>query len=211
MSDTVTLPLEDSAHGSTDGKKRRMSRLGMSGFRDVLRMLKRSHSEQHHSPPSPLPSQPVPASTTSLNTESFMGSHSQHHYTHGTHGQLPQKGSKASAGPDSLWSGRNQSNSPYAPPSPVNHNASPRHPSLASIFRIGQKNKDTSTASTGESSQDSYSENRSTSLGNNMSVEVEIFAPTQMVIEVLKEELNFEVAQKKPITTSRIKTAKYSS
>ena len=46
-----------------------------------------------------------------------------------------------------------------------------RRPSLASIFRIGQKNKGTSTASTGESSQDSYSENRSASRGSNMSAD----------------------------------------
>ena len=140
----------------------------MSGFRDMLRMLKRSHSVQHHSPPSPLPSQPVLASTTSLNTESFMGNHSQHHYTHG---QLPRKGSKASVGHDSLWSGRDQPNSPYAPPSSVNYKGSPRRPSLASIFRIGQKNKSMSTASTGESSQDSYSENRSASRDSNMSAD----------------------------------------
>lgn len=163
MSSTVTLPSEDSAHGSTGRKKRRMSRLGMSGLRDMLRMLKRSHSEQQH----PLPPPPVPASTTSLSTESSMGSHSQHHYAHG---QLPRNGSNASTGPDSVQSVRDQPNSPYAPTAPpLHHKASPRRPSLASIFRIGQKNK--STTSTGESSQGSYSENRSASRGSNMSVE----------------------------------------
>ena len=49
----------------------------------------------------------------------------------------------------------------------MNHKASPRHPSLASIFRIKQKNR--STTSTGESSQDSYSENYSASRGSNVS------------------------------------------
>lgn len=167
MSSTVTLPSEDSAYGSTDRKKRRMSRLGMSGLRDILRILKRSHSEQQHPPPPPPLPPPVPASTTSLSTESSMGSHSQHHYAHG---HLPRNGSKTSTGPESLRSVRDQPNSPYAPtPPPLNHKASPRRPSLASIFRIGQKNK--STTSTGESSQGSYSENRSASRGSNMSVE----------------------------------------
>ncbi|KAL4064673.1 hypothetical protein V8B97DRAFT_2111834 [Scleroderma yunnanense] len=165
MSSTVTLPSEDSAPGSMERKKRRMSRLGMSGLRDMLRMLKRSHSEQQCPPPPPLPP-PVPASTTSLSTESSIGSHSLHHYAHG---QVPRRGSKTSTGPDSQRSVRDQPNSPYAPTPPLNHKASPRRPSLASIFRIGQKNK--STTSTGESSQDSYSENRSASRGSNMTGE----------------------------------------
>ena len=131
-----------------------------------MRTLKRSHSEQQHPLSSPpLSSSPVSASTASLNTESSLGSHSQHHYTHG---QLPRKGSKASVGSDSLWSVRDQPNSPYTPSSPVNHKASPRHPSPASIFRIKQKNR--STTSTDESSQDSYSENCSASRGSNVSV-----------------------------------------
>ncbi|KAI6102289.1 hypothetical protein EDD17DRAFT_1477776 [Pisolithus thermaeus] len=157
MSSTVTLPSEDSAAGSTEGKKRRMSRL-----RDMLRMLKRGHSEQP--PPPPLPP-PIPPSTTSLSTESSLGHYSQHHYPHG---QVPRRGSKASTGPDSIRSVRDQQNSPYGSP-PLNHKASPRRPSLASIFRIGQKNK--STSSTGESSRDGHSEARSASRSSNMTGE----------------------------------------
>ncbi|KAI6104575.1 hypothetical protein EDD16DRAFT_1492581 [Pisolithus croceorrhizus] len=154
MSSTVTLPSEDSAAGSTEGKKRRMSRL-----RDMLRMLKRGHPEQP--PPLPPLPPPIPPSTTSLSTESSLGHYSQHHYPHG---RVPRRGSKTSTGPDSIRSVRDQQNSPYGSP-PLNHKASPRRPSLASIFRIGQKNK--STSSTGESSRDGHSEARSASRSSN--------------------------------------------
>ena len=128
-------------------------------------MLKRSHSEQQHLllPPPPS-SSPVPASIASLNTETSMGSHSQHRYTHGW---LPQKGSKASMSHD-LWSVRDQPNLPYTPSSLVNHKASARHPSLVSIFCTKQKSR--STTSMGEPSQDSYSENYSASRRSNVSV-----------------------------------------
>ncbi|OJA11489.1 hypothetical protein AZE42_12384 [Rhizopogon vesiculosus] len=63
MSSTVTLPSEESMQASQDGKKRQYSQLGMSGLRDMLRSLKRTHSVQ---PPLP----PPPASTTSLSTQS---------------------------------------------------------------------------------------------------------------------------------------------
>ncbi|KAI6011829.1 hypothetical protein EDC04DRAFT_758818 [Pisolithus marmoratus] len=158
MSSTVTLPSEDSAAGSTERKKRRMSRL-----RDMLRMLKRGHSEQP--PPLPPPPPPIPPSTTSLSTESSLGSYSQHHYPHG---QVPRRGSKTSTGPDLICPVRDQQNSPYGSP-PLNHKASPRRPSLASIFRIGQKNK--STSSTGESSRDGHSDARSASRSSNMTNE----------------------------------------
>ncbi|KAG6336077.1 hypothetical protein ID866_3003 [Astraeus odoratus] len=165
MCSSVTLPSEDSVAGSTDGKKRRMSRMGMSGLRDMLRMLKRSHSEQPPPPPLPPLPPPVPASTTSLSTESSMGSHSQHHYTLA---QVPRRGSKTSTGPDSVRSVRDQPNSPYSGP-PLNHKASPRRPSLASIFRLGQKNK--SASSTADSSQDGHSDIRSASRGSNVTGE----------------------------------------
>ncbi|KAH7886709.1 hypothetical protein F5I97DRAFT_1038359 [Phlebopus sp. FC_14] len=160
MSSTVTLPSEESNQGSEHVKKRRASKIGMSGLRDMLRMLKRSHSQQ---PPPP----PVPASTASLSTESSMDSDSHHH--HHSHAQLRRK-SKASTGPESVRLTREQSNSPYGGP-PLNHKASPRRPSLASIFRLGQKNKGSFSA--GESSQDSHSDVRSASRGSNMTGEEE--------------------------------------
>ncbi|KAG2124807.1 hypothetical protein DEU56DRAFT_826617 [Suillus clintonianus] len=156
MSSTVTLPSEESMHTSQDGKKRRHSRMGMSGLRDMLRSLKRSHSG--HPPP------PLPASTTSLSTQSSMGSQSQHHYPHAHLPQSqPQRRSKTSAGPESMRYTRDVPNSPYNGQS-LKHKASPRRPSLASIFRLGQKNKNASSGAT--SSLDSTHSSRCASRGS---------------------------------------------
>ncbi|KAF8837657.1 hypothetical protein BDN67DRAFT_983084 [Paxillus ammoniavirescens] len=176
MSSTVTLPSEESGSRGDTGetRKKRRGRMGMSGLRDMLRMLKRSHSEQ--SVPPPVPSLPIaPSSTASLSTESSIGSQSQHYYPH-PHAQLAsgagaRRGSKTSTGPESVRAAREVvANSPYGGP-PLNHKASPRRPSLASIFRLGQKNKGATSSSTGGSSQDSRSDVRSASRGSNMSGE----------------------------------------
>lgn len=161
MSSTVTLPSEESLQVLQDVKKRRYSRLGMSGLRDMLRSLKRTHSNSIQ-PPMPIPPLPAPASTTSLSTQSSM---SQHHYPH-THlppsqEQQHQRNANMSTGPESVRSIR--PNSPYNGP-PLNHKASPRRPSLASIFRLGQKNKSASSA--GESSLDSVDNPRCVSRGS---------------------------------------------
>ncbi|KAG2136566.1 uncharacterized protein EDB93DRAFT_774828 [Suillus bovinus] len=154
MSSTVTLPSEESVQTSQNGKKRRHSRIGMSGLRDMLRSLKRSYSSQ----PSPLP-----ASTTSLSTQSSMGSQSQHHYPHAhlprSH---PQRTSKTSARPESRHTGDALS-SPYNGQS-LKYKSSPRRPSLASVFRLGQKNKNASSGA--ESSLDSAHGSRCASRGS---------------------------------------------
>ncbi|KAG2066621.1 hypothetical protein BDR04DRAFT_1106425 [Suillus decipiens] len=148
MSSTVTLPSEESMQASQDGKKRRHSRIGMSGLRDMLRSLKRNHSSQ---PPPPLP--PPPASTTSLSTQSSMGSQSQHHYPHAHLSEShAQRSSKTSTRPESARYTRDAPTSPYSGQS-LKHKVSPRRPSLASIFRLGQKNKNVSSGA--ESSLDS--------------------------------------------------------
>lgn len=142
MSSTVTLPSEDSGAGSLAGeagikqKKRRSSRLGMTGLRDLLRSLKRTHSEN-------LPHPPIPVSSTSLSTDN--SSHDGHRYPHG-HVPLTtgRRRAKTSSGPDSVRLGR--PTSPYNPSSLVTK-PSPRRPSLASIFRLGQKNKPLSPTS----------------------------------------------------------------
>ncbi|RDB27691.1 hypothetical protein Hypma_003251 [Hypsizygus marmoreus] len=137
MSSTVTLPSEESGPGAggdegfAKKKKRRSSRLGMTGLRDMLRSLKRSHSENH----TPVPQ--IPASSTSLSTED--SSLDSHRYPHG---HVPpttgRRRAKTSSGPESLRLGR--PTSPYSPSS-LTSKPSPRRPSLASIFRLGQKNK----------------------------------------------------------------------
>ncbi|KAH8091812.1 hypothetical protein BXZ70DRAFT_952323 [Cristinia sonorae] len=163
MSSTVTLPSEDSSHRDPNSsgrnsprKKRRSSRLGMRGLRDMLKSLKRSYSEQSVAsnsstklPPPPLPL-PMPHSTTSISasTDSSM------HLPSESQPNLPRPQSliqrrraKTSTGPESMKSLREQHhpNSPYgtAPP----HKSSPRRPSLASIFRLGQKHKSQTTTS----------------------------------------------------------------
>ncbi|KAG2346198.1 hypothetical protein BDR05DRAFT_1057828 [Suillus weaverae] len=158
MSSTVTLPSEESMQALQDGKKRRHSRMGMSGLRDMLRSLKRGHSGQ--------PPPPLPASTTSLSTQSSMGSQSQHHYPH-AHLPQPQaqRSSKTSTGPESVryTHTRDAPNSPYSGQS-LKHKVSPRRPSLASIFRLGQKNKNVSSGA--ESSLDSVHGSRCASRGS---------------------------------------------
>ncbi|KIJ62506.1 hypothetical protein HYDPIDRAFT_169152 [Hydnomerulius pinastri MD-312] len=190
MSSTVTLPSEESGSRTGDaeaGAKKRRGKLGMSGLRDMLRMLKRSHSEQAPPLPPPPTSLPiVPASTASLSTESSIGSQSHHQLHHYPHAQVgARRGSKTSTGPESVRSTREVTNSPYGGP-PLNHKASPRRPSLASIFRIGQKNKGGTGASSsaGESSQGSRSDVRSASRGSNMTGEEEDWDRIDSVIDL---------------------------
>ncbi|KAH0835601.1 hypothetical protein J3R83DRAFT_9326 [Lanmaoa asiatica] len=185
MSSTVTLPSEESGSRDADRgegakKKRRGGRMGLTGLRDVLRMLKWSHAEQTAT--SPVPAIPAVPSTTSLSTES---SHYSHHYPHeqlvadGAH-----RASKTSTRPESVRSTKDTSvNSPHSGP-PLNHKSSPRRPSLASIFRLGQKNKGGASSSTGESSQDSRSDVRSASRGSNMTGEEEDWDRIEAAIDL---------------------------
>ncbi|ESK86650.1 hypothetical protein Moror_9711 [Moniliophthora roreri MCA 2997] len=141
MNSTVTLPSEESSaqDGSngpceTPAKKRRASRLvGMSGIRDMLRSLKRSQND--------VP--PVPTSSTSLSTESSVDSGNGHRASHGKVPTYGRRRAKTSSGPESV-----RSNSPYQISASFSAKQSPRRPSLASIFRIGQKSKPTTPSST---------------------------------------------------------------
>ncbi|KAF7317486.1 hypothetical protein MKEN_00835000 [Mycena kentingensis (nom. inval.)] len=137
MGSTVTLPSEESGPagsgtgtGKKEKEKQRGSRLRMSGIRDMLRALKKAGAAP-----------PLPVSTTSVNTESS-GEPPGHLYQHG---QVPTQGrrrrAKTSAGPESMRSA-NRPMSPYDPQASLK-TASPRRPSLASIFRIGKSNKTT--------------------------------------------------------------------
>ncbi|CAA7257453.1 unnamed protein product [Cyclocybe aegerita] len=175
---TITLPSEESAgvygrhekereegEGEGEGrrssmeKKRRGGRLGMSGIRDMLRALKRSHAESG-TPALPVPgSLPMPMhSTTSLSTESSMGHHRYAHPRIPSHQQQqhPQqrRRAKTSTDPESMRERdrereremRAPSPYGYAPSSYTAPKPSPRRPSLASIFRLGgTKNRPTST------------------------------------------------------------------
>ncbi|KAF8181179.1 hypothetical protein K438DRAFT_2021191 [Mycena galopus ATCC 62051] len=133
MNSTVTLPSEESGAqegGPTKEKKRRSSRMRMSGIRDMLRALKKGGGA----------TPPLPAAS-SASTESSSDLHAQHLYQHrqvATNGKLQQRRrAKTSAGPESVSiRSTHRPLSPFDPPSLKT--ASPRRPSLASIFRIGK-------------------------------------------------------------------------
>jgi hypothetical protein len=121
---TITLPSEESGRNASPTKKRRYSRLGMSGLRDMLRSLARGHQ------PPPVP--PVPfrpgssASTSASSSYDDQSTHQQH------------RPAKSSTGPDSTPSVR--TSSPFSTSPGLTHK-SPRRPSIASIFRFAQKSK----------------------------------------------------------------------
>ncbi|KAJ7038782.1 hypothetical protein C8F04DRAFT_1088478 [Mycena alexandri] len=133
MNSTVTLPSEESGvqggAGKEKEKKRRSSRMRMSGIREMLRSLTKGGVP------------PVPVSSTSVSTESS-GDLNAHLYQHRqvptTGKQQQRRRAKTSAGPESVRS-NHRPLSPFDPPSLKT--ASPRRPSLASIFRIGKNNK----------------------------------------------------------------------
>ncbi|KAG6810622.1 hypothetical protein H0H92_011090 [Tricholoma furcatifolium] len=150
MSSTVTLPSEDSSAAGGEGggeggnapdkgklkKKRRASRLGMAGLRDILRSLTRSQDHHGHPPPPPMP-----MSTTSLSTtdnSSIEGHRYPHPRIPSTQGR---RRAKTSSGPGPEPERIGRPTSPYSPSSLRSGKPSPRRPSLASIFRLGQKNK----------------------------------------------------------------------
>jgi len=122
-SSTITLPSEDSARNSSPAKKRRYSRIGMSGLRDMLRSLTRGHEPT-------LPSLPSrPPSSASTSASSTYDDHSIH-----TDGQQPP----TESGPEDV--GPIRATSPFST-APALSLKSPRRPSLASIFRFAQKGK----------------------------------------------------------------------
>ncbi|EMD36106.1 hypothetical protein CERSUDRAFT_96332 [Gelatoporia subvermispora B] len=150
MSSTVTLPTEDLEHGSSasdqPGKKRRSSRLGMRALRDMLKSLKKASTE--HSQAAPLsPLVPQSAVSISASTDSSAGVGQEKQEKQRSLAQ--RRRAKTSTGPDSVRSARQRDGYPDTPsglPSSLTHRSSPRRPSLASIFRLGQKSKTVSSA-----------------------------------------------------------------
>lgn len=120
-------------------KKRRASRLGMTGLRDMLRSLKRSQTNVLANPlPLPLPSAALNSSTSLSTTDN--SSMDSHRYSHARVAPTQRRRSKTSSGPESASVRVGRPTTPYSPSS-LSSKPSPRRPSLASIFRIGQKGK----------------------------------------------------------------------
>jgi len=124
-SSTITLPSEGSTRNSSPAKKRRYSRIRMSGLRDMLRSLTRGH--QPTQPPLPL-RPPSSASTSASSTYDDQSAH----------GHSQQRPAKSSTGPDDIPPIR--ASSPFSTAPSLTYK-SPRRPSIASIFRFAQKTK----------------------------------------------------------------------
>ncbi|KAI0295605.1 hypothetical protein B0F90DRAFT_1820436 [Multifurca ochricompacta] len=141
-SSTITLPSEESARnsGSSPTKKRRYSRLGMSGLRDMLRSLTRGHTTQ---PPIPF----RPASSASTSASSTYDDQSINEHGNG-HSQQQHRPSKSSTGPEDVTPS-NRATSPFSTAPALSHKKSPRRPSIASIFRFAQKGKPSPPSNTG--------------------------------------------------------------
>jgi hypothetical protein len=131
---TVTLPSESSSvHKPSPLKKRQSRGLGMRGLRDMLKSFKRSQAEH---------SAPTSASSSAAPSEHF---HS--------HTRLPASRPRSkTGGAESMRatiprkaSGTYGTTTTTASTS-FPHKLSPRRPSLASIFRIGQRHKNTAPA-----------------------------------------------------------------
>jgi hypothetical protein len=133
MNSTVTLPSEESQEVPSK-KNRQASKLGMRRLRDLSRSLKRNNTEPSVSHHALLPS------TVDVATDSSADRQARHWYNQ-PHLITHRHRTKASAGPDSVK--EQQPASPYGETS-LKHKSSPRRPSLASIFRMGQKSKSSS-------------------------------------------------------------------
>ena len=150
-------------------KKRRSVKSGMDGIRDMLRSLKKGHMEElqqiGNSNQGEVPStqqcnhlngrlstavalsQPMMHSTTSLSTESSIGSKSVHNQVqaHQQPNRLPisripsqiRGRGRSSTGPESMKSNKGPSPTSFNPSFFTAPKPPPRRPGLASIFRIG--------------------------------------------------------------------------
>jgi hypothetical protein len=132
MSSTITLPSEENAEMTGSPLRKRQSgvKLGMRGLRDMLRGLKKS--QQVVAPPM-------------MEKSSSTGSSQGGGPSHQALAPPPRSKSKASSAAQSM---RSANLPPPAPsehmgpiPATLGHKPSPRRPSLASIFRLGQRQR----------------------------------------------------------------------
>ncbi|KAI0338849.1 hypothetical protein BDW22DRAFT_1362572 [Trametopsis cervina] len=148
MSSTMTLPSEESSQhdlnttavdAQTPLKKRKSTRLGMRGLRDMLKSLRKSYTQTYGHPP--LPTQPaLPSDISSSSNSVAVTAESSSNLPKERTQSVQRRRAKTSAGPESIRSLRDtHPNSPYVTSASAAHRSSPRRPSLASIFRLGQK------------------------------------------------------------------------
>jgi len=147
---TVTLPEGGDRVDNGRKAKRRSGKLGMSGLRDLLRALKRGAIAEESAIP-PMASVIPIHSTTSLSTESSIGSRRLRRPRQPSQrrklrtGTVPDSSCPTAAPPNGR-EGETRTTSPYGP-SFTAAKPSPRRPSLASVFRMGGKNRPSNTTS----------------------------------------------------------------
>jgi hypothetical protein len=157
-SSTITLPSEESGRNSSSAKKRRYSRIGMSGLRDMLRSLTRGH--QPTSPES-IPFRPPSSASTSASStydDQSVG-HSQ---------CRPAESSSMGRDPENTASPISRPSSPFSTSPSLTHK-SPRRPSIASIFRFAQKGKPSPPARSESKPRILYSYSSGSDLGGSSS------------------------------------------
>ncbi|KAI0033020.1 hypothetical protein K488DRAFT_70197 [Vararia minispora EC-137] len=133
MSSTVTLPSEESSAQSSGNasptKKRRSSRIGMRGLRDMLKSIALGGSSSSRFA--------VSTASASVSTDSSLNVHGLPVQSTSS-ASSSRRANKSSTGPDSITSSHRATSPPH---SQGFAHKSPRRPSIASIFRFAQKNK----------------------------------------------------------------------
>ena len=153
MESNLTLPTDESAASGpmSPSKTKKSSKLGMIGIRDMLRSLKRKTTQQTIQQPEA--NHPTQSSTTLNTTESSAATdtnvnangrkYDNHPYNYNTVAAIPvapsntRRKSETSAALHMHMADPSFSTEAMVVP----HKSSPRRPSLASLFRIGQKHK----------------------------------------------------------------------
>ncbi|EJC99412.1 uncharacterized protein FOMMEDRAFT_142737 [Fomitiporia mediterranea MF3/22] len=184
MDSSLTLPTDESAvtspRPSSPAKKKRPSRL--VGIRDMLRSLKRSTARA-------LQNQPegnVMNSSTTISTESsFKNNHPRrmenHPYGYNTvsgiprHPANPRRKSETSAALVDSINASTPDYEPFGGKVPLTHKSSPRRPSLASLFRIGQKHKSAVSDNSPSADSPAHNSEKSDSI---MDISGSVAAPT---------------------------------
>jgi hypothetical protein len=158
-SSTITLPSEESGRNSSSAKKRRYSRIGMSGLRDMLRSLTRGQQPTLQ-PPIPF----RPPSSASTSASSTYDDQSVGH----SHSQGRPMISTSTGHPEDTPPPVIHASSPFSTSPSLTHK-SPRRPSIASIFRFAQKAKPSSPTRSGSKPRILHSYSSGSDLGGSSS------------------------------------------